>query len=77
MPAVKIVQKPVLPIRTGAIKIKLQKPKDNGSTSWYLRAHHECGCKFRTDNTLVWCSKVGCETVMTKAEFLTKYTLEV
>ena len=63
MPAIKIT----IPQRQ-ATKIALVKP--DSVFSWWLNAWCECGCRLRTDNKLVWCSKIGCNQIETKQAFL-------
>lgn len=51
----------VLPKRTVTIKDR--------SEGWFLNGHCKCGCRFRTDYILVWCSGVDCNWVVSREEF--------
>jgi hypothetical protein len=50
----------------------LKKPGPNLS-HWFLNGNHSCGCRFRTDDKLVWCSGINCPFVVTKAYFMAWY----
>jgi hypothetical protein len=54
-----------------AVKI-LKKPISNMS-HWFLNGVHSCGCKFRTDSKLVWCSGANCPFIVSKEYFNTWY----
>jgi hypothetical protein len=49
---------------------KIALVKGDAIYSWFLNSYHECGCRLRTDNKLVWCSGVECNHIETKQSFL-------
>lgn len=60
-----------------AIKILKKPSSEMAQSHWFLNGIHSCGCKFRTDGVLVWCSGVNCPFVCTKEYFNTWYWYDV